>query len=229
MNVKDLKEGTCIVKQNEGFNEAVILKRDKNLYKLSFFDTGNGCYSSINKKSKNGFLTYLSKNHELAEVPHFCLIENAYSVLSKYGTDFELIGICDLLNEKEETLMNAIYLKTSKNTFLEIIVCYLITDTNYPVLWINETESVSELHFLNALKNGEICNYYFSDNLQVKLEEANMDSNVGFCLSRDGKGIIILMSYNENVKDNTLKIGSIDKYMPIFMGRENFVNRLKNL
>lgn len=215
MDVEDLKNGICFFKDNGNYNEGVLIKFENDYFLVDFHEfldvyciTAHP--SAINT---NTFLNNICNQNKPVPVPHFCFLKNAYSVLSKYGKKFQLIGHAKIFGkEKEERISDALYLQTEKETFLEIVIGYAFKYRKYyPVLWINEEETVRNLHFVGAKGYDEICKYYFWSEMPIFLENVN-GSYIGFMFNSN-KGDYQISITNNSIGYCILHV--TNEYIPI--------------
>lgn len=105
--------------------------------------------------------------------PHFCTMNNLFSVMEKYFLRYEKIYFAGVMVNRQGYFninTDYAYLITDKHTLIEISVCYHNVETNKyetPLIWIKEYDNYFDAHFP---KEGK---YYFEfdEFEEVKLED----------------------------------------------------------
>lgn len=209
MKSKDFKEGLCVV-DKEG-NESVIISTKYFgcmvicLRKIRNLETNEEGYRSETFAINNMDASY----YNVTPVPHFCSVENSYSILQKHINNWcYIFGAASVTDREHEMMTDAMYFKLENGHYFEVIVCYQYgRAVEYPVLWINETEYLDELHWLNSVKD-EKKEYYFFELYPLRLKEAYPDL-IGFrFLYNDGGKAFNLSCSPSNVK-NELDTGCL--------------------
>lgn len=186
----DIKVGMCIISYRNNAEGYVIRANEReDDYAVIWFQKLQSGTESTYISTCQGYtkgiidLTIGSGLWDFAPVPHFCLMKNLYEVLRKYSDDtFELIGCSQLYEHtqfgrmKRET--SATYLKTKRNTILEIVICIPKgkVECEEPILWINECYNVNDLHLMKNMEETNVfeCIYYCYDgNPKITFENIN--------------------------------------------------------
>lgn len=167
--------GTCVIQYiDDGIAEGVVVEiKDKECIILWFDQHLNAMNSDHVAVFEKKYDITKNMSWQYAIIPHFCKIENLYSILRKYSYHnyFYLLGVG--ISSKDErnqyNKVDFVYLKTLNNTYLEIMICYryLHMWTGEPIIWINEYKNLNQLNFY-------ITTDYFHDKDIVKLKLMNV-------------------------------------------------------
>lgn len=226
MKFRDCYEGLCVI--NEYGDEGVVVYANNTgrvvVTLERFFN---------DKLERNGYFSNTSGYYEgevehkleMAIVPHFCFVENVYSILEKYLKDkeFYLFG-CATVYEENKHMTDSLYLKI-EDKYMEIVICYWNGDIEKePVIWINEVENIQDLHWLNHYDTDKAhVKYDFLYQNSMTLDESE-EYTKGFCFKHDGRRAFSLdcserkKELSMNVSTNLYKKTDFEEFIQIIKG-----------
>lgn len=187
MCVKIFQSGACIIPSCVSNTiESTIIDNNS---KYSLLELRRDVHGIL--YSKKSYVTYSDlKDWIFVPIPHFCKIENLYTILQKYCDSDDEIFLCgisyrDGMNKEIlKTDLKIMYFKT-ENTYLEIILC------GYNYIWINEYESIYKFDLPN------IDNYYVYMGRYFKV----FNDKAGVLFYDDIMDAKFLIGYSEYYKD----------------------------